>query len=231
MASSLKVVSTVLAGIALALGAMPVRASETVCIDPGHPSETSSGAHVGKLSENHLNWVVANKIAAILIRDGVMVVLTKTSEHERVTNRHRAEIANEARAAMFLRLHCDTGSGSGFTWYYPDHAGTKNGVTGPPASVIAASRGLADSLNRSMRDALAGTLPGNPVKTDSATFVGSHQGGVLTGSIFARVPTALIEMCFLNNRRDAAVIASKRGQDAMAAAIAKAVEAYLRVRK
>ncbi len=199
-----------------------------VCLDPGHPSETSSGARVGTLSENRLNWTIAKKVEAILTRDGIAVVMTKHAVHEHVTNRQRADVANKAHAAMFIRLHCDTGSGNGFTWYYPDHAGKKGGVTGPSPVICAASRRLAVSLNATMIPLLRGTLAGNPIKTDAATFVGSRQGGVLTGSIFAQVPTALIEMCYLNHARDAAIIASVRGQDAMATAIAAAIEAYLR---
>ena len=34
-----------------------------VCVDPGHPSETSAGANAGRLSENRLNWQVAQRLA------------------------------------------------------------------------------------------------------------------------------------------------------------------------
>jgi N-acetylmuramoyl-L-alanine amidase len=202
-------------------------ADETVCIDPGHPSETSSGAQVGKLREMTINWQVAVKVRDILTADHVTVVMTKSSEKEFITNAARAEIANNAHAAAFIRLHCDDGSGSGFTWYYPDHAGHKNGVTGPPPAVCRESRDLATALNKTMAESLRGELASNPVKTDASTFVGRRQGGVLTGSIYARVPTALIEMCYLNQPKDAAFIASPQGQNAMAHAIASAIEAYL----
>ena len=78
-----------------------------------------------------------------------------------------------------------------------------------------------------MTPLLAGSLQSNPVKTDASTHVGGGQGGVLTGSIFSRVPTALIEMCFLNQRGDAAFLASTTGQDRMAEALASGVLAFL----
>ncbi|MEO6907092.1 MAG: N-acetylmuramoyl-L-alanine amidase, partial [Abditibacteriaceae bacterium] len=65
----------------------------------------------------------------------------------------------------------------------------------------------------------------NPVKTDKSTFVGSKQGA-LTGSIFARVPTALIEMCFINQKHDARFIASTQGQELMARAIVNGILAW-----
>ncbi|MDR3710064.1 MAG: N-acetylmuramoyl-L-alanine amidase [Capsulimonadaceae bacterium] len=212
--------------LALAISS-PLHAAPVVCVDPGHPSEISAGASAGRLTERHLAWVVALKLKAILSSRGVSVVMTKTRERELVTNRHRAEIANAAGAAAMIRLHCDAGAGRGFTWYYPDHAATKDGVTGPPPDVCEHSRLLAATMRETMTPLLAGHLASNPVKTDAATHVGAGQGGVLTGSIFARVPTALIEMCFLNQRGDAAYLASEAGQNEMASALAAGVMAYL----
>jgi N-acetylmuramoyl-L-alanine amidase len=199
-----------------------------VCIDPGHPSETSDGAHAHGLSENTLNWEVALKLRPRLEAMGIRCVLTKNSLNQRVTNRERAEIANRNHARVLVRLHCDVGGGHGYTWYYPDRAGHKYGVTGPPKSVQLASRRAAFIINEAMKPVLNGHLHGNEIKTDASTFVGGKQGGVLTGSIFARVPTALIEMCYINQKKDAQFIASGSGQDLMADALARGIEVYVR---
>jgi N-acetylmuramoyl-L-alanine amidase len=206
------------------------QADPVICIDPGHPSETSAGASHGGLSENRLNWQVALRLQRRLSQAGIRSILTKQHEKQRVTNRQRAEIANRAGAALFIRLHCDEGSGSGFAWYYPDRAGRKQGVTGPPRDVQIASRHAAYLLNETMKPMLRGYLKANPIKTDAATFVGGKQGGVLTGSIFSRVPTALLEMCFINQRRDARFIASPAGQEKMAAALTAGIQRYLQTR-
>jgi N-acetylmuramoyl-L-alanine amidase len=200
----------------------------TVCIDPGHPSETSDGASANGLSENRLNWQVSQRLAQRLRRLGIRYVVTKRSERERVTNRRRAEIANANRALIFIRLHCDTGSGRGFTWYYPDRAGRKGGVTGPSREVQQWSRSAAQIMNEAMKPVLKGSLRSNPIKTDASTFVGGKQGGVLTGSIFSRVPTALIEMCFINQRADARFIGSAKGQEKMAEALAAGIVSWKR---
>ena len=204
-----------------------------ICIDPGHPSETSEGAAAHGLSENRLNWQVALLLKARLQSMGIASVLTKTRENQLVTNKRRAEIANGANAyktpcALFLRLHCDEGGGRGFTWYYPDRAGRKGGVVGPPKSVQLESRRASYAINDAMKPFLRGYLQTNAVKTDAATFVGGKQGGVLTGSIYSKVPTALIEMCFINQRSDAQFIASEKGRDRMAYAIAMGIKAYLK---
>jgi N-acetylmuramoyl-L-alanine amidase len=199
-----------------------------VCIDPGHPSETSAGANAHGLSENRLNWQVAVRLAQRLHAMKIPYVLTKTSEKQYVTNRRRAEIANGANAyrqptAIFIRLHCDVGSGRGFTWYYPDRTGRKGNVVGPPLSVQVASRNAAYTMNSAMIPVLRGYLRTNPIKTDASTYVGGKQGGVLTGSIYSKVPTALIEMCYINQKADAQFIASEKGRDKMAEAMAAGI--------
>ena len=205
-----------------------------VCIDPGHPSETAEGAASNGLSENTLNWQVAQKLAVRLNGLRIPWVMTKASLHQRVTNMRRAEIANGANiyrtpCAIFIRLHCDEGAGRGFTWYYPDRAARKYGVYGPPREVQQWSRAAAQTMNNAMIPVLRGSLASNPIKTDAATGVGGKQGGVLTGSIFARVPTALIEMCFINKRNDARFISSEAGQEKMATALASGIVSWKRV--
>lgn len=207
------------------------KAQFIVCIDPGHPSETSAGANANGLSENKLNWQVAKRLEAKLKKAGIRAVLTKTSLNQKVTNKRRAEIANGANpykkpTAAFIRLHCDEGGGSGFDWYYPDRAGRKGGVTGPSKTVQQNSRALAHTMNDAMKPILRGHLKSNPIKTDAATFVGGKQGGVLTGSIYSQVPTALLEMCFINKRKDAQFIASEKGQEKMADALLAGIKKW-----
>lgn len=221
---------TLSSGLAPAQNAFAQNAAPTqrfvICIDPGHPSETAAGAEAHGLIENTLNYQVGLRLRDLLLKDGIPVVMTKSSLHQQVTNRRRAEIANQNGAALMIRLHCDAGGGSGFTWYYPDRSGTKYGVSGPPKSVQQSSRAAAQTMNEAMKPILRGFLPSNPIKTDAATGVGGKQGGVLTGSIFAKVPTALIEMAFITNKRDARFIGSAAGQEKMAQALAAGVLAW-----
>jgi len=155
--------------------------------------------------------------------------MTKSSEMEFVTNRRRAEIANKAHALLFIRLHCDAAGGNGFTLYYPSHSGRKYGVTGPPPTVCRESAYAAHVLDGVLKSQLRGFLHANPVRTDDSTFVGRRQGGVLTGSIFSRVPTVLVEMCDLTSRHDDKLIGTDAGRERVARALDRAILRYLRV--
>src|SRR3984957_15682006 len=80
-----------------------------ICIDPGHPSEVAEGTRGRHITEIQANWKIAVLAEADLKADGVQVVMTKNSEQQFVTNKHRAEIANHADANFMIRLHRDGG--------------------------------------------------------------------------------------------------------------------------
>ena len=203
-----------------------------VCVDPGHTSETSEGtaSRDGKLTERHVNWVVGERLTALLRAQGATVVVTKASENQIVSNRKRAEIANAAHAALFLRLHCDSGEQSGLATYYPNRQGHRFGVTGPAPTVMAASHRAAQVFQPAVMAALHGALKDAGIKGDSKTGVGGKQGA-LTGSIFAQVPALTVEMCVLTNAHDYQFIRTAAGQEQIAQALLAGVEAYARAEK
>ncbi len=225
----------VIVSLSLFFALAPVRAQESplplrgfiICLDPGHVSETSAGTESRdhKLTEAHVNWLVAQRLTRLLQSEGAVVVPTKMRETQVVTNRHRAEIANTARADLFLRLHCDSGEQAGIATYYPDQQGRRFGVTGPAPSVMKASFIAASVFQPAVTDALHGALRDAGIKGDSQTGVGSKQGA-LTGSIFSRVPALTVEMCVLTNAHDYRFIRTPAGQAQMAQALLVGVEAY-----
>ena len=199
-----------------------------VCIDPGHPSEVSSGAELQNgTTEVHIAWMVSLKLQKALQAQGCKVVLTKSKEDELVKNKERAQIANAAGAALMIRLHCDATADSGYALYYPDRQGTKEGVTGPTPEVMQRSQQAAEAIHAAMANLLTGVLKDGGVRGDSKTLIGSKQGA-LTGSIFSQVPVVTIEMVVLSNTSDAAFIKSKSGQQQMAQALAAGVMKFVR---
>ena len=189
-----------------------------ICIDPGHPSEVGRGTHGRRSTEIGVAYRIAGLLRKRLEADGYRVVMTKTHEEEMVTNRRRAEIANASGAVLLLRLHCDASNGTGFAVYYPAAPGTSGGVTGPGQDVIDRSTEAASRFHKAMVSSLDGTLASEGLKTDRETAVGSKQGA-LTGSVFSKVPTVLVEMVVLTNPRDEDWILSKAGEAAMVAAL------------
>ena len=198
-----------------------------VVIDPGHPSEVSSGAQVQNgTTEVHTAWLVALRLKQLLERQGMRVVLTKSSERQMVRNVARAQVGNRVRADLVVRLHCDASSDSGYAIYYPDRVGRAEGRAGPGTDVMHRSAAAAESLHVGMAPVLAQKLKDGGVRGDSKTLVGSRQGA-LTGSIFSEVPVVLVEMVTLSNPRDAAFIKTAAGRALMARAISDGVYRYV----
>jgi N-acetylmuramoyl-L-alanine amidase len=198
-----------------------------VCLDPGHPSEVSSGRTVQNgIAEVDANWAVASELGALLRQADVQVVFTKSRADQFVTNRQRAQIANRASSSLMLRLHCDTGGGSGITFYYPEREGSSGGMRGPSQEVRRQSRVAAQALHAAAVTRLGTALADNGIKPDHETKIGSKQGA-LTGSIYSTVPVVLVEMVFLSNKHDAEFVSSHEGQQALARALAAGVIQYL----
>jgi len=200
-----------------------VESGLVICIDPGHPSEAGRGTSGKHITEIQAAWMVANRMRAILVDEGETVVMTKTSEEEFVTNRARADIANNVHADLMVRLHCDGGNGigSGFAVYCPDRQGRADGAIGPSQEVIARSQAAGKAFYAVMLRDLQGELPARGLHSDTATRIGAKQGA-LTGSVFAKGPVVLVEMCVLTDPGDEAWISSAKGQQVMASALADA---------
>lgn len=201
--------------------------SQTVCIDPGHPSEVGRGTSGKRLTEMHADWVEAMLLKDLLVKKGIRVVLTKKSEEQYVRNKARAEAANRAHADLLVRLHCDASSGTGFASYCPTQEGTAEGVRGPSPEVIRLSQAKGKLFHAALAAGLKGKLRDNGLKSDLATAVGGKQGA-LTGSIFSKVPVVLVEMVVLTNPKDEEFLSNKAGQDAMAQALFDGVMAALK---
>lgn len=212
-------------GVLLALGAAP--SALTICIDPGHPSEVGRGTQGRMVTEIHVAWEVAMRMKGILQKQGVTVVLTKHSENEFVKNRDRAETANNCRADLMVRLHCDAASGSGFTTYYPDRQGVTDGFTGPDPALIQRIAPIAKRFNGALKKDLEGFLKDNGNLSDIKTAVGSKHGALI-GSIFSKVPVVLVEMCVLTNPHDEDLVRTSKGRQRLAEALADACVESLR---
>jgi N-acetylmuramoyl-L-alanine amidase len=201
-----------------------------VCLDPGHSSEVTDGlTELNGATERHINWILSLEIAELLKSYGCTVVVTKTTEEQILTNMERAEIANNNNADLMIRIHCDTGvpEAHGLTFYYPDRQGEWYGHTGPALELIPLCRDAATAIHSVVVQKLDGLLYDRGVKTDMDTYIGGQQGGALRASILSEVPVVLVEVCFLSNPDDAAIIKNEAKRTLIANALAEGVRGYL----
>jgi N-acetylmuramoyl-L-alanine amidase len=180
---------------------VPRRLSGTVVIDPGHGGKDPGATSVLGYYEKDINLAVARKVAWLLEQKGLRVKMTRTDDYF-VELEDRAAMANNINADLFVSIHADSfpkSSRRGFTVYVANAASYS-------------SRLAANDIVRSM----SGTGL-NSFGVDTANY---H---VLTGT---RGPAVLVELGYLTNRREAALLSSGSFQNRLAEAIADGITDY-----
>ncbi len=183
------------------------------------PCNTTGTATNDGYPEHEFTWAVATKLAADLRESGAKVVMTrKNNDGVGPCIDKRAKIINDAKADVAIDIHADGAADSerGYSLLIPVPSGSNDKVVGP-------SRRYAEMLRTEMK------RTGMPL----ATYLG--EGGFvkrddLAGLNLTTVPQVLLETGNMRNAEDARLLKSDRFQTETAAAIKRAMAAYLRSR-
>ena len=194
----------VLASIVLVSPASGAKAP-VVVLDPGHDLRANPATEpigpgsstrkikdgggtrgvVSGLTEAQLNLRVALRLRTLLERAGIRVVMTRTrTAGTSIGNVARARIANEAGAALFLRIHAD-GSND------PSARGTHT-------LLPALRRGWTDDIHAASKRA-ARIVQSQLVRALGFPDRGLQERSDFTGFNWADVPVILVEMGFMTN--------------------------------
>jgi N-acetylmuramoyl-L-alanine amidase len=206
-------------------------AKKVICIDPGHQTKVNTrteplapsssemkvqnpGGAQGvytKVPEYVLNLAVSQKLKVMLERKGYKVVMTRETNNVDLGNVARANIANDAGADLYIRIHADSldnSSVKGISVLIPGNQYIKN----------------KDLLNKS-RQAGSKVLSGLISKT-GAKSRGIVERNDLTGFNWARVPMMLIEMGFMSNPDEDKLLNTDSYRNNIAQGIFDGIEAY-----
>ena len=193
------------ASFVVAAGAARAGTAPVVVIDPGHDARANlatepigpgsstrkikdgGGTHgvVTGVREPDLTLDVSLRLRRLLRAAGVRVVMTRTrTSGASMGNIVRARIANDAGAALFLRVHADGASSAS--------------ARGTHTLTPALRRGWTDDVYASSRRAAA------LVQTELVRTLGFPNRGIqersdFTGFNWADVPVILVEMGFMTN--------------------------------
>jgi N-acetylmuramoyl-L-alanine amidase len=223
----------VIAVLALAVPAAAAPSRATVVIDPGHDLRANlqtepigpgsatlkikdgggtTGVVTG-LREADLNLRVALRLRPLLEHAGVRVVMTRTrTAGTSIGNIARARIANEAHAALFLRIHADGSldrSSRGTHTLYP-----------------AFHRGWTDDVYARSKHA-AGIVQEELVRTLGFPDRGLQERSDYTGFNWADVPTILVEMGFMTNPTEDRLLATPRYEQRAAVGLCRGTLRFL----
>lgn len=193
-------------------------APEAVGPDTRETKPKVSSGTVGvrtKKPEYVLNLEVSLLVKAELMKRGIEVAMTRESHEVDISNKQRADMANEASAALAVRIHADGDSSpktSGFSVLYPSAS------VASLKPIAADSRQAAGFIAEQLK-AATGT-PGRGLSARSD----------LSGFNWARVPVVLVELGFMTNPEEDQRMSDAEYQQKLAVGIADCIEQFLGAR-
>lgn len=220
----------------------------TVVLDAGHGGK-DPGNRGNNYFEKKISLAIALKTGSLLKREkGVKVVYTRTSDRY-ITLNGRANIANKAKADLFVSIHCDAHNSNAYgagTFVLGLHrnndnfriAQKENAVIfleedyekeydgfdpNNPESVISLVLMQEDYLNQSIE--AANYIQQSFVKNLKRKNRTVKQAGFLVLRN-TYMPSVLVETGFLTNSKEGAYLNSKRGQNEISRSIADAIMKY-----
>ncbi len=223
-------------------GSHTARKVARVVLDPGHGGNDPGATGASGLKEKDVTLDIAHRLAPVLARQGLAVMLTRDDDRY-VTLEERTAHANTFGADLFVSIHCNASESRtrrGIETYVLDtdasemasrlaarENATSQAATAEIGAILANMR-LADQATRSkhfaallQRSAYASLRERYPDIVDG----GVHNAGfyVLVG---ARMPGVLFETSYLSNPVEEQNLGSEDYRSRLADAIANAVKAY-----
>lgn len=220
----------------------------TVVLDAGHGGK-DSGNRGNQYYEKHIALTVTLKIGAILKKNpDINIIYTRKNDVFIPLNK-RADIANSAKADLFVSIHCDAHTSNAYgagTFVLGLHENDRN-------FRIAQKENSVIFLEEDYEKNYDGFDPNNPESVISLVLMQetyldqSIQAANTIQQSFVRnlkrknrtvkqagflvlrntyMPSVLVELGFLTNKIEGAYLNSKKGQNEMSEAIAKAIVSY-----
>ena len=215
-----------------------------IVIDPGHGGDDVGAGSGNGLVEKRLTLAIARRLQNILQRRGYPVRLTRSGDESRALS-DRTALANRLEARVFVSLHANASTAPsvrGSETYYmsldrsasdaaaaataevENRIAERNGSARSPIDLILWDLAQSDVLNQSAGLALSVQQQLNALLGLKDRGVKQAPFVVLTG---ATMPAVLVEVGFLSNSEEAALLATADHQQRLAEAIARGIEAYL----
>lgn len=168
-----------------------------------------------KIPEYQLTLTVAKKLKEALIAQGYQVIMIRESHDVNISNKERAEIANQAGADVFIRIHAN---GSNDTSVHGVLTACQTAQNPYCASQYPSSFKLSQSVVNYMA-AATGAQNRGVWKTDN-----------MTGINWCTVPSTIVEMGFMSNYEEDRKMSTNDYQNLMVQGMVNGINEYMNQR-
>jgi len=194
---------------------LPYLKGKTIVIDPGHGAKPGGIYDPGAIGatgtkEADINLALALKVRDLLTSNGAKVILTREDETTPLSLEDRSNIANSVGADVFVSIHCDSFSN-------PDAKGTTTFFYAPSDKY--------SLQEREKRWLLANCLQKNLVEELKRADRGVKESNL---AVLRNTKTscALVEVAFISNPEEEALLNDSAFQQRAAKAIVKGIAEY-----
>ena len=186
-----------------------------VVIDPGHAGRNVDPGAVNAamgLQEADIALMISRLVENYLLKVGYEVKLTRTEWEQAETDdlSYRTALANGWAADIFISLHCNSAANQSAEGY---EVWTSPGNT------------LGDKLATCIYGQIAAEFPDRAGRTDYSDGDPDKESRFYV-LLHTDAPACLVEMAFISNDAEAALLANAAWQDRYARAIARGVTDY-----
>jgi N-acetylmuramoyl-L-alanine amidase len=172
-----------------------------VAIDPGHGGADPGAVGIGNLHEADVVFPIAQQVAALLERQGIQAILTRSSDIE-VDLEPRVQMAEQAQADLFVSIHANS-----VGMERPE-------VNGTETYYYSSGEGLAEVI-----------------QSNIVSAVGTNDRGVRQARFYVlrrtSMPAVLVETGYVTGSEDAPRLSDPNFRNQMAIAIARGILQYI----
>ncbi len=203
------------------------RALRTIVIDPGHGGNDSGTQNKpGKINEKVMTLDVAKRLQGLLVASGYRVIMTRTDDRF-VELPDRAEIANKAKADLFISIHFNAvASGSTVKGTETYVLTSQNQRSTSSATNTAADKEAQPGNRHDAWNAVLGWQIHRKLLGKLKTEDRGYKRARFAVLRLVECPAVLVEAGYLSNDAEARRIAPPAYRGDIAEAIAAGVEAY-----